>query len=60
MELIHGIDSLSGKRAARTERDSFIVPFSNNRLGLVRIAPLKVANVNVGENLQHSAQIEAD
>ncbi|MCA9159516.1 MAG: hypothetical protein KDA72_14370 [Planctomycetales bacterium] len=41
------VDSLAGKRAVRTERESVIVPFRDNRLGLIRIAPRAWAALQV-------------
>ena len=32
-------DSLAGMQSVRTSRGSFLVPFSDNRVGLIRIAP---------------------
>lgn len=49
------IDSLAGKRAVRTERDSFVVPFSDNRLGLIRIAPRAWAAMQVRHAENRSA-----
>lgn len=33
------IDSVAGLRGVRTDRDSYIIPFKDDRLGLIRIAP---------------------
>ena len=37
------LDSLAGLQSVRTNRGSFLVPFSENRVGLIRIAPRRWA-----------------